>query len=71
MPSTCPLRSVRLFCPAGTKNVCYNQRIRVFFFDPTVFQVGGDADLLRALAAGPGAEERQSAQNPAVHSESH
>lgn len=42
-----------------------------FFFPyPIVFQVGGDADLLRALAAGPGAEERQSAQNPAMHSES-
>lgn len=38
--------------------------------DSTVFQVRGDVDFLRAVTSGPGAEERQSPQNPAVLSES-
>ena len=37
--------------------------------DSTVLQVRGDVDFLRAIAAGSGAEERQSPQNPAVLSE--
>lgn len=38
--------------------------------DSTVFQVRGHVDFLWAIAAGSGAEERQSPQNPAMLSES-
>lgn len=41
------------------------------FLSTTVFQVRGDADFLWTIAAGPGAEEWQSPQNPALLSESH
>lgn len=52
--------------------ICFKRSNQAFFcfLDPTVFQVRGDADLLWALAIGPGAAEWQSAQNSAVHSES-